>query len=459
MADIIPSLFGLTPEMYGQQQQMAALNQGAQLAQMSPEARGAAMTYAGAAGLGRAVGGLLGAEDPQLKLIAQRQQLAQQIDLTNPNSIARGSQMAAQMGDVQLASALATQAQELQKKIAETQKLGAEATKIGYENISKEGQVKQLMSQFGMDQTQATAVASNADLLKQYLTPKTQQGFELVKTGKFTPESVESWVNGGKLEPIEKMVKPEQNFIAKAVELGFGEKSKYGDYSPDQVSRINTALFNEGIAAKKAGAMAVQIPLGDVLQKVFQSREMEDAAKAFGQAGDAYTMTIPMIKKLETVENTVGNAYTGAGSNAKLALSKAVSALGGKISDRATDTEIADAVSAQVVQQIAKVFPGSQSNKELEQLLKSKFNLQQELPTIMKLVSNIKDEMLAQTKTYEQMANLPDAERRNFNAKLAQGKNYQKIQQYRDYQQKYLNKTITADERAQALQLKQELGL
>ena len=78
MADIIPSLFGLTPEMYGQQQQMAALNQGAQLAQMSPEARGAAFTYAGAAGLGRAVGGLLGAEDPQLKLIAQRQQLAQQ---------------------------------------------------------------------------------------------------------------------------------------------------------------------------------------------------------------------------------------------------------------------------------------------------------------------------------------------------------------------------------------------
>lgn len=459
MADIIPSLFGLTPEMYGQQQQMAALNQGAQLAQMSPEARGAALTYAGAAGLGRAVGGLLGAEDPQLKLIAQRQQLAQQIDLTNPNSIARGSQMAAQMGDVQLASALAAQAQELQKKIAETQKLGAEATKIGYENISKEGQVKQLMSQFGMDQTQATAVASNADLLKQYLTPKTQQGFELVKTGKFTPESVESWVNGGKLEPIEKMVKPEQNFIAKAVELGFGEKSKYGDYSPDQVARINTALFNEGIAAKKAGAMAVQIPLGDVLQKVFQSKEKEDAAKAFGQAGDAYTMTIPMIKKLETVENTVGNAYTGAGANAKLALSKAVSALGGKISDRATDTEIAEAVSAQVVQQIAKVFPGSQSNKELEQLLKSKFNLQQELPTIMKLVSNIKDEMLAQTKTYEQMANLPDAERTNFNAKLAQGKNYQKIQQYRDYQQKYLNKTITADERAKALQLKQELGL
>jgi DNA gyrase/topoisomerase IV subunit A len=139
-------------------------------------------------------------------------------------------------------------------------------------------------------------------------------------------------------------------------------------------------------------------------------------------------------------------------------LSKGLSSIGVKISDRATDTEIADAVSAQVVQQIAKVFPGSQSNKELDQLLKSKFNLQQELPTILRLVGSIKDEMLAQTKTYEQMASLPDDERTKFNAKLAQGKNYQKIQQYRDYEKKYINKTITPDERTEAAKLKQELS-
>jgi hypothetical protein len=67
--------------------------------------------------------------------------------------------------------------------------------------------------------------------------------------------------------------------------------------------------------------------------------------------------------------------------------------------------------------------------------------------------------MLSQTKTYEQMANLPEGERTNFNAKLAQGKNYQKIQQYRDYEKKYLNKTITPEERTEAAKLKQELSL
>lgn len=458
--NIVGSLFGMTPQMYGEQQRMSALNEGIALAQLNPAARGAAMTYGGAKGLGSAIGGAMGVEDPQLKMIAQRQQILQQLDITNPTSLARGVDLFTRMGDMQAAQALAGQAQALQKAQAETQKTSAEATKLGFENLSKQGQVQQLMSQFGMDQTQATAIASNADLLKQYLTPKTQQGLELLKTGKFTPESVEAWTKGsGNLEPIEKMVKPQADFIAKAVEMGFGEKSKYGDYSSDQVAKVNQALFNEGIAGKRAGAMAVQIPLGDVLQKVFQSKEKEDAAKAFGQAGDAYTMTIPMIKKLENVEKTVSNAYTGAGQNYKLALSKGLSAMGVKVSDRATDTEIADAVSAQVVQQIAKVFPGSQSNRELEQLLKSKFNLQQELPTILRLVGQIKDEMLAQTKTYEQMANLPDADRTNFNAKLAQGKNYQKIQQYREYEKKYLNGTISAEERATAAKLKQELSL
>ena len=466
-SNIVAGLFGMNPQMYGEQQRRSALQEGIDLAQLDPASRGAAMTYAGAKGLGGAIAGAMGVQDPQLQMISQRQQIIQQLDLTNPASLARGVDLFTRTGDIQAAQALAMQSQTIAKQNqdrlkseAETRKLGAETTKLGSENLTKQSQVQQLISQFGMEETQATAIASNADLLKQYLTPKTQQGFELVKTGKFTPESVAKWSKGeGELEVIEKMVKPTQDFIAKAVELKFGEKSKYGDYTPDQVAKVNQALFNEGIAGKKASAMAVQIPLGDVLQKVFQSREKEDAAKAFGQAGEAYTITVPLLKKLTDVESTVSNAFTGAGQNYKLALSKGLSSLGVKVSDRATDTEFADAISAQVVQQIAKVFPGSQSNKELDQLLKSKFNLQQELPTILRLVGQIKDEMLSQTKTYEQMANLPEGERTNFNAKLAQGKNYQKIQQYRDYEKKYLNKTITPEERTEAAKLKQELSL
>jgi hypothetical protein len=121
MADIVASLFGLTPEMYGEQQRTSSLAEGIRLAQLDPATRGAAMTYAGARGLGNAIGGAMGIEDPQLKLISTRNTIAQQIDQTNPESILKGAQMLAQAGDQQGAMALAQYARQAQVQIAERQ--------------------------------------------------------------------------------------------------------------------------------------------------------------------------------------------------------------------------------------------------------------------------------------------------------------------------------------------------
>jgi hypothetical protein len=116
--NIVASLFGLTPQMYGEQQRTSALAEGIRLAQLDPAARGAAMTYAGARGLGNAIGGAFGVEDPQLKLISARNAVAQQIDQTNPESILQGAQMLAQAGDQQGAMALAQYARQAQSEMA-----------------------------------------------------------------------------------------------------------------------------------------------------------------------------------------------------------------------------------------------------------------------------------------------------------------------------------------------------
>jgi hypothetical protein len=122
MADnIVAGLFGLTPQMYGEQQRVGALNEGITLAQLDPASRGAALTYAGAKGLGTAIGGAMGVEDPQLKLISTRNAIAQQIDQTNPESILKGAQMLAQAGDQQGAMALAQYARQSQSEMALTQ--------------------------------------------------------------------------------------------------------------------------------------------------------------------------------------------------------------------------------------------------------------------------------------------------------------------------------------------------
>jgi len=160
MADIVASLFGLTPEMYGEQKRTSALQEGITLAQLDPAARGAAMTYAGARGLGNAIGGALGVQDPQLQLISTRNTIAKQIDQTNPESILKGAQMLAQMGDQQGAMALAQYARQAQESVAQTQQrraaaLSSEATAAKTQlSIDQETKLRDELSKLGPNATQ-----------------------------------------------------------------------------------------------------------------------------------------------------------------------------------------------------------------------------------------------------------------------------------------------------------------
>jgi hypothetical protein len=114
-SNIVAGLFGLTPEMYGEQQRTSALREGIDLAKLTPGQAGAAMTYAGAKGLGGAIAGALGVEDPQMKKFSQRNQLLQQLDLTDINSLVSTAKQAAGLGDVEFAVGLIDRAKSMQE--------------------------------------------------------------------------------------------------------------------------------------------------------------------------------------------------------------------------------------------------------------------------------------------------------------------------------------------------------
>ena len=103
MADIVPSLFGLTPEQYGQQQYQQDLTQGAALAKMTPTERGMAGIYASAGQLGRAFGGAMGVQDPVLQRITQQEQLLKSINFEDPQSIISAARQASASGNADLA--------------------------------------------------------------------------------------------------------------------------------------------------------------------------------------------------------------------------------------------------------------------------------------------------------------------------------------------------------------------
>jgi hypothetical protein len=121
MATDIAGLFGLTPQMYEQGIRQSAMNEGAAFARMAPEDRAIAGIYSAGAGLGRTAGGLLGVEDPQMKLISARQQIMSQTDQSDPKSLASAAKQLNAIGDTQGAMALTDyirKAQESAGKIA-----------------------------------------------------------------------------------------------------------------------------------------------------------------------------------------------------------------------------------------------------------------------------------------------------------------------------------------------------
>jgi hypothetical protein len=232
--NIVAGLFGLTPEMYGQQQQRSALNEGITLAQLDPAARGAALTYAGARGLGGAIAGAMGIEDPQLKLISARNTIAQQIDQTNPESILKGAQMLAQAGDQQGAMALAQYARQAQVQIAEQQ------------------------------QRLAAGQASLAAAKRERVQADPFQ--KLVESGKYTPASLAEYQRTGlpaDLVLYEKPEKPENlrsGEKREAVSNEMFDNRSFKDLTPKEKAIVNKRLEDEEGTRAEKGAPKTILP-------------------------------------------------------------------------------------------------------------------------------------------------------------------------------------------------------
>ena len=123
--DIVQSLFGVTPEAYQRQQAALLDKQAMQFASMDPMQQATYGIYRGAGQLGGALGRALGGEDPELARITARQQIASQIDYSDPSSVQRamrmlqptdpqGAMMLMQVAD-QAAVRQATQAEQARK--------------------------------------------------------------------------------------------------------------------------------------------------------------------------------------------------------------------------------------------------------------------------------------------------------------------------------------------------------
>ena len=170
--DIVGSLFGVSPEMYQEERNRQGMSDAITMARLDPMQMGRANIMAGA---GRAAGGfagLMGVEDPQMRLISQRNALAQQFDVSTPEGLGQYASALQQVGDTQGALEAANISRKAASEVALAQ--------------------QRLREKQGVDPLQ-----------------------QLIRAGKHTPQSIDLYAKSGNIKDLELIEKPN-----KAVAVG-----------------------------------------------------------------------------------------------------------------------------------------------------------------------------------------------------------------------------------------------
>lgn len=423
-----PSLFGATPESI-QQARDAALNaQATSYANMDPFQRANFGIYKGANQLGGAIGGMLGAQDPEMQRAQQRKALVQGLDLTNPQALYRAAQQASDMGDMQVAqelvaraSAIAKTAQEARTAEAQVDASKATTAAKNLETGSQDDRVSTLIKA-GFDSLSAPGIASNpaafADAIKAKNVPTTTE------------------------------------YAAAAARNGITVHANMGAYTQEQMTVMTDWISQSKIATAQAGRNTTVIPLGDMFDKMAAKEDSKVGAASWEQAGEAYAQQVPMLSKLDSVLQALPSTTVGSFANTVLSASKFAAALGVQVDpNKMANAEYLNAVSSQVLQTIARNFPGSQSNKDLEALKLSKFSLTQQLPTIIKIIKDIRMEMGANVKTYEKLSRLSKTDRYSTNVNTTRAGVYRQMEERKnlDAKLKTGNYTIADVDKLRAL--------
>lgn len=129
MAEIVGGLFGVTPESLMAQREAALQQQALQYAQLNPMQAAQAGFYTAGNRLGTAIGGLLGAQDPELAKATALQGILKNADATSPEGLATLAKTLSAQGFGAEAMQAMDQARQAQLRAAQTGKAIAEQRK------------------------------------------------------------------------------------------------------------------------------------------------------------------------------------------------------------------------------------------------------------------------------------------------------------------------------------------
>lgn len=157
--DIVGSLFGVTPEMYQEQRDLMRQKQAAEFAQMGPREQATFGLYRAGQQAGQALGGLMGVEDPAMRLMSQRNALARQFDVSTPEGLIQYGNALQQTGDTAGALQAINYGRQMAQDISLTaQRQAAEKASLASAaktelSIQQENKLRDELSKLGSDAT------------------------------------------------------------------------------------------------------------------------------------------------------------------------------------------------------------------------------------------------------------------------------------------------------------------
>jgi len=478
MADIVPTLFGLSPEMYQEQRDQAASQRAFALAQLDPFQRGNYENYMAGRGLSGAFASAMGVEDPGMRLYSQRNALSKQFDVSTPEGLSQYANALQKGGDTQGALEASNLARKAFSEVALAQQRGAEKMTPEQRNAKAESELTDRLDQLmkfepSPDRDRAINVVKNQlTALTRGKPEKVSDAIQiarevgvltdaLAKTQEGTTEynSIKAQIN--RLEKSEKVqaTSPLGKLLNERSALDPVKDKEAYDLYTQNIQKI-------GSASELTQAInSIGLALGPAFKKEGEETGKYSAAD-FNKLGSAVAAGTSSLRNLSTLETALQNAFTGKFAEGKEGVVTSLSALGipigSDLKEAASNTQLIQAMGVRYVFPLVKIFPGSLAAKELDRLEKTAPNAIQQPETIQRLVNLLRVDLAENKYTYDKAKEYSDLKKTTIG--------FREADQRIEFQTKLnnlqglvatarRNKQMTKSQSEQIQQLKSELGL
>jgi len=345
-----------TPEQYQQNQLAQVRSRAFQEVQLDPFQQAALGARTAGYQFGQAVGGALGGQDPQLQLIARRQQLLSQLDRSDPMSYRRVAKMASDAGDQELAQSVSEAGMEAESKLSLIQQRSKEKQGADpFQQIIRSGKY----TPASLATYQTTGNVGDLVLLeKEGATPAKIQEAETVAASKgFTKGTKE--FNDVVVNYLERPERPEPRPSVggdrEGISLDMFGKNYY-DLNQTQRNEVNKFLD----AKKLAEARATSTPAAVQAKQV--SKNKTDLAAQVETDAYGSSDRLTLARNLKTLLPT---AFTGIDSNLKLQASRVAEVFGINIQG-VPDSQIIDTILGEMTIGSAANLKGGLSDKDVK---------------------------------------------------------------------------------------------